>query len=231
MELLASDSYDISNLKLFWFILGQWDTSASNVLLMENNQLIAIDNANIAHIQKVSAYGDHHFVRLFYTDLDDEGSIENPVELQGNGRDILTKLNETFDDLPQFYINRLENLADRPTSFTYFIEGNRVWRNFNDDRVTPQYFSPEVNLESIQKFKNVDCTIFDQLTNKFINDLDDNILSEIDLTPKEFSAQLNNHFELICQGIISRYELVEDHYHSMNAYECNLDNPYSFYCF
>ena len=83
--LLSANNQEIEHLKLFWFILGQWDSGKENVLFTQEKKPVAIDNANIAHIQQVSEYGKPHFVRLFYTDKDNNGSIEEPIVIQGHG--------------------------------------------------------------------------------------------------------------------------------------------------
>lgn len=211
-NLLSVQNKDIECLKLFWFILGQWDTSIDNVLFTQEQKPIAIDNANIANIQQVSAYGKHHFVRLFYTDQENQGSIETPITIHGKGPYVSETLSVNFGtEIPKYFINTLckKNIA----SFTYFIEHNRVWRNFNDDVVEPDYFMHKFSQENLQKF---------QFTNS------KNIFSKLITRCAEFSTsdqlgELNKHFNQVAEGIEHRYHLAENYLN--NLPKENNDNP------
>lgn len=63
---------DAANLKLFYFVFGQWDTGAHNIIVSKNAgakniQLNAIDNSGIRNKQQVK-YGELPFVRIAYSE-------------------------------------------------------------------------------------------------------------------------------------------------------------------
>jgi len=61
---------EVANLKLFYFVFGQWDSGPHNIIIQEKPegmQLFAIDNSGIKHRQYVQ-YGEVPFVRMCYCD-------------------------------------------------------------------------------------------------------------------------------------------------------------------
>lgn len=210
-DLLSTNNKEIEHLKLFWFILGQWDSGKENVLFTHAEKPVAIDNANIAHIQQVSEYGTPHFVRLFYTDKDNNGSIEEPIIIQGQGAHVSSTLSETFGkEIPKYFIRAF--LKKDIASFTYFIDHNRVWRNFNDDVTSPDYFMEKFSRENLEKFKSLNFdNIAGELTTKLINSLNSEILTSLETPKEELSTQLTQHFAQITKGVETRYQLAEDY--------------------
>lgn len=214
-DLLSANNQEIENLKLFWFILGQWDSGKENVLFTQEKKPVAIDNANIAHIQQVSKYGKSHFVRLFYTDKENNGSIEEPIAVQGHGTHVSSTLSETFGkDIPQYFIRTF--LKKDIASFTYFIENNRVWRNFNDDATTPDYFMAKFSRNNLEKFQSLNFdNIVSKLTTKLISSLSSEILTTLKTTKEELSQSIKKHFDQVSQGINTRYQLAEDYLNNL----------------
>lgn len=213
--LLSANNQEIEHLKLFWFILGQWDSGKENVLFSQEEKPVAIDNANIAHIQQVSEYGKPHFVRLFYTDKDNNGSIEEPIAIQGAGAHVSSTLSKTFgEEIPKYFIRTF--LKKDIASFTYFIDHNRVWRNFNDDVTTPDYFMEKFSRDNLEKFKSLKFdNIVSKLTTKLINSLNSEILTTVETSKEELSESIKKHFAQVSQGINTRYQLAEDYLNNL----------------
>lgn len=210
-DLLSANNQEIEHLKLFWFILGQWDSGKENVLFTKEKKPVAIDNANIAHIQQVSKYGKSHFVRLFYTHKENNGSIEEPIAVQGDGKHVSSTLEETFgEEIPKYFIRTF--LKKDIASFTYFIENHRIWRNFNDDVTIPDYFMAKFSRNNLEKFKSLNFdNIVSKLTTKLINLLNPEILTTVETSKEELSQSIKKHFAQISQGINTRYQLAEDY--------------------
>lgn len=213
--LLSTNNQEIECLKLFCFILGQWDTSIDNVLFTPEKKPIAIDNANIAHLQQVSKYGKPHFVRLFYTDKNNNGSIEEPIVIQGHGVHVSSTLRETFgEEIPKYFIRTF--LKKDIASFTYFIENHRIWRNFNDDVTTPDYFMENFSCDNLEKFKSLKFdNIVSKLTTKLINSFNSEILTTLQTSKEELSQSIKKHFAQISKGINDRYILAEDYLNNL----------------
>lgn len=92
---------DVANLKIFYFVFGQWDTGPHNILLKSDEistKLIAIDNSGICNRQYVR-YGELPFVRIVYHEdlntsddanqafsFDAVQAIKNPTEQELNSR-------------------------------------------------------------------------------------------------------------------------------------------------
>ncbi len=214
-DLLSSNIEKIEHLKLFWFILGQWDSGEENVLFTQEAKPVAIDNANIANIQQVSEYGKPHFVRSFYTDKDNNGSIKEPIVIQGHGSHVSSTLKETFEkEVPQYFIQALAKKSH--TSFTYFVENNRIWRNFNDDITIPDYFMEKFSRDNLEKFKSLNFdNIASKLTTKLINSLNSEILTSLETPKEELSQSIQKHFDQVSQGINTRYHLAEDYLNNL----------------
>lgn len=214
-DLLSKNNKEIEYLKLFWFILGQWDSGKENVLFTQEEKPVAIDNANIAHIQQVSEYGKPPFVRLFYTDKENNGSIKKPIVIHGQGAHVSSTLSETFrKEIPKYFIQALDKKAN--ASFTYFVENNRVWRNFNDDVTTPNYFMENFSPENLEKFKSLNFNnVVSKLITKLINSLNSETLTTLNTTKEELSRSIKKHFAQVSEDINTRYQLAEDYLNTL----------------
>ncbi|RYE05572.1 MAG: hypothetical protein EOP33_05350 [Rickettsiaceae bacterium] len=223
-HLLSSDNSNIELLKMFWFIVGQWDAHTGNVLFRTEQQPIAIDNANIANLQKVNYYGGHQFIRLFYTDKTNEGSIDHPILIKGSGKKVLAQLYENFsEELPDYYVQVYNKLAQVDTSFSYFVEDNRVWRNFcTPDSYFTKNFSKDT-LEKLKLIKDISHQTFAHLIEKCTNSVSMKVLDELKVSRIEVSTQLTQHFAQIEIGIETRYKLAENYLNSQELSEVAVD--------
>ena len=192
--------------------LGQWDTSVDNVLLTDYKKLLAVDNDATSYVQQVHSYGSDHFIRLFRTNLENEGSIAEPIVVDGTGAEVLATLDRVFgDNLPQHRKAILEKKANIFTSFDYFIENNRVWKQCNDPLIKLNYFTENITQPILKQFQNIDCKIFDCFINEVVDKINDDQLLELQLTRDTLAETLSGHFSIICSGIHERYGLVEDY--------------------
>lgn len=127
---------DVSNLKLFYFVFGQWDTGAHNIVFTKDQgrvKWVAIDNSGIRNHQFVQ-YGDLPFVRVFYSDalnthdwhlpfpwkkvkIIRDPSIENLIKVFGN-------------TIPNHI---LKNLSKYGTPIHYVIYRNSLWRQYHKE--------------------------------------------------------------------------------------------------
>lgn len=126
---------DVANLKLFYFIFGQWDSGKHNLLTFKEGKktyLIAIDNSGMRNHQYVQ-YGDLPFVRVLYSDhlksqdwdapfpFDKAQVIENPTS---------EKLRKIFgDQLPESFYKSFKSYAQKP--YRYVVYRNSLWRQFH----------------------------------------------------------------------------------------------------
>jgi len=125
---------DLDDLKLFYFVFGQWDSGAHNLLAYTGGSKIypvAIDNSGIGNHQYVR-YGELPFVRTSYSEklntndwgeafpFADAKTINDPTE--ENLRKIFgDKFPESFYKNSQFY----------NTPLKYIIYQNSLWRQFH----------------------------------------------------------------------------------------------------
>ena len=78
--LKKADPDDVANLKLFYFVIGQWDTEAHNLLIdiQENNvKIVAIDNGCICSHKHVR-YGEYPFIKVWGSSLLHTDDWEKP---------------------------------------------------------------------------------------------------------------------------------------------------------
>jgi hypothetical protein len=124
---------DVANLKLFYFVFGQWDSGEHNLLILKDQEktyLIAIDNSGIRNHQHVK-YGELPFVRVQYSDklttndwdkpfpFDQAKTLPNPTSDQ---------LRKTFGDaLPDAFYQSFKSYG---FPFHYVIYRNSLWRQY-----------------------------------------------------------------------------------------------------
>lgn len=219
-SILSYNIKQVEYLKLFWFIAGQWDTSYDNILINEE-KIWAIDNANIANIQKVEKYGGNHFIRLFYTDLEDAGSISHPEVILGPASEVLKILIQKFGEgVPDFFKESLEALGERAYSFAYFISENRVWRDFNDGPDLPLYFMKKFNRDSLAKFSTIEWNnLFNELIAECFSCYPEALSRIQEDLNRDLKELLYEHFDEIVKGINERYELAERYLARLNVVE------------
>ncbi|MFK7968153.1 MAG: hypothetical protein AB8B68_03215 [Rickettsiaceae bacterium] len=178
---------DLDNLKLFYFVFGQWDSGAHNLLAYSDESKIypiAIDNSGIRNHQHVR-YGELPFVRILYgeklntDDYDKPFPFEktkiindpNPVNLKKIFGD---KLPTSFYKNSQFYGQPLK----------YIIYQNSLWR---------QYHAFD---KSFVKSYVTDCRY---LNNDSLNKLDLNILKKIFASAKGADFLTDSYFKKILE--------------------------------
>lgn len=224
---LSSNSENIQILKLYWFILGQWDTSEDNVLFILEDKPIAIDNANIAHIQAIDHYGRHPFIRSFYCEQQDQGSTNNPLIIKGTSVNILTKLEELFEYFPQWYKEKFSENPTQQLEFVYFIKDHHVWLCHDKLDQTPLYFVKdfiESLLGKFYKLKEGAKDIFAKIIKEEIGLLSQGGVSiDQDVNINDLPKQLDSHFDKIAQQISDRINLAQYYYNSTHILH-NMDN-------
>jgi hypothetical protein len=130
-----ADPEEVTNLKVFYFVFGQWDTGAHNTLILdgqETKHLIAIDNSGIKQRQYVR-YGELPFVRTNYSEkleTDDWYGVPFPFDQVKTIPDPSPeKLKEVFGTAfpDSFY----QSFKSYKSSLTYVIYQNSLWRQFH----------------------------------------------------------------------------------------------------
>ncbi|PCI73158.1 hypothetical protein COB28_04885 [Candidatus Dependentiae bacterium] len=99
------DENDINNLKLFYFVFGQWDSGAYNLLAYEYEKkvyAIAIDNEGFANMQKVR-YGELPYIRICYDESFKTNDFDIPFPF--DSYKILKKSSK--DDMNQDFVKKL----------------------------------------------------------------------------------------------------------------------------
>ena len=125
---------DLANLKLFYFVFGQWDTGPQNLIIqkeLDNIHLVAIDNSGIKHRQYVH-YGELPFVRICYSDVlsTKDWHLPFPYEKVNTINDTrFEKLLEIFGD--KFPKQILKNLSKYTAPLPYAIYKNSLWIQFH----------------------------------------------------------------------------------------------------
>lgn len=125
---------DLANLKLFYFVFGQWDSGAHNILILkdqEKTHLIGIDNSGIRNHQ-YATYGSLPFVRVLFSDkleTDDCGK-PFPFELAKTIESPTTeKLREVFgNSLPESFYQSFKSYS---LPFRYVTYRNSLWRQYH----------------------------------------------------------------------------------------------------
>ena len=123
-----------TNLKVFYFVFGQWDTGPHNSLIWRQDRkihLIAIDNSGIGNQQYVK-YGQLPFVRTIYNDAleTDDWHKDFPFEEAQIIEDpTLENLRKVFGKrLPDSFYSSFKGYAH---PFRYVIYKNSIWRQFH----------------------------------------------------------------------------------------------------
>lgn len=125
---------DVANLKLFYFVLGQWDTGPHNTLIVKDKNkthLIAIDNSVICIPQHVT-YGELPFVKLCHSDRLQTNDGDKPFpfdQAKVIKKPTTEKVRKIFGDtLPDSFYQSIKFYG--PT-FRYVIYDNCLWKQFH----------------------------------------------------------------------------------------------------
>jgi len=120
----------LANLKLFYFVFGQWDTGPQNLIIkkeLDKIHLVAIDNSGIRNRQSVH-YGGISFVRVCYSETlnTNDWHLSFPFEkVKIIDNPSFEKLSEIFGNT--FPIATLKNLSKYPGRLPYVIYKNSLW--------------------------------------------------------------------------------------------------------
>jgi hypothetical protein len=175
------DTKTRSNLKIFYFVLGQWDSGPHNLLAHKDKNgnlfLLAIDNSGIKSRQKV-IYGNLPFVRILYNDQlnTDDWHLDFPF----NKAKTIYKLKEAFGNkiAEEFYRNfKLYNLPLR-----YVIYQNSLWRQYHyGNEKFDMSFTNQCTTDTLTALKSlnqkvisdifIDAKNSDFFTNKYIEEI------------------------------------------------------------
>ena len=125
---------DVDNLKIFYFIFGQWDTGPANLLAYTDGSKlypIAIDNAKISDLQYVR-YGELPFICELYNskvnpkDWDTAFPFENAQIMK---EPTAEKLRQLFGDkLPKYFYDNVKFYG--AWRLKYIFYKNIIWRQY-----------------------------------------------------------------------------------------------------
>lgn len=144
IDLLVKDQYDAvlkdvspedqANLRVFYFVFGQWDSGPHNLLAYKDatkTYLIAIDNSGIRNHQHV-LYGDLPFVRVLYSDNleTNDWDAAFPFEKAQCIEDPSSEnLKATFGNkLPTAFYDSFKSYGQ---PFRYVLYQNSLWREYH----------------------------------------------------------------------------------------------------
>ena len=125
---------DNANLRIFYFIFGQWDSGAHNLLVYQDQlktYLIAIDNSGIRNHQHVK-FGDLPFVRILYSDKLNTNDWDKPFPF-----DQAKVIEEpTPENLRQVFKDKVPNLFYKNFKaynhpLNYVIYRNSLWLQYH----------------------------------------------------------------------------------------------------
>lgn len=145
IDLLVPDEYqkflkgisaeDEANLRIFYFVFGQWDSGAHNLLAYTENDIsypIAIDNSAIRNHQHIMSYGDLPFVRIVYSEKFNTNDWNKPFPFEKakiiespSPKNLRAMFGNNLPD--SFYINF--NSYNQPLK--YVIYNNSLWRQYH----------------------------------------------------------------------------------------------------
>lgn len=128
------DDTDLINLKIFYFVFGQWDSGAHNMLAYQNGNKvypIAIDNSAIRNHQYVK-YGQLPFVRTIYSDKLNTNDWHQPFPFE-NAKTIE---NLTTQNLKLVFGNKLpesfyQNFNSYNQPYRYVTYQNSIFRQYH----------------------------------------------------------------------------------------------------
>lgn len=156
----------VSDMKLFYFIFGQWDMHPGNQIIQINNNkyyLALIDNAGLINKQQIR-YGDFAFIcRSYDNNRNDDFTIDFPF----NSFSVLN--NPTIEEIQEAFGNFLSEsvitqMWDRYTHIVYCIWRNALWikfyngHNFLKPNYTKNYYQA-----TIDAYKKLDRTALEKI--------------------------------------------------------------------
>jgi hypothetical protein len=149
---------EIANLKLFYFIFGQWDSGPNNMIIRKDAgkiKIYAIDNSGISNHQHVS-YGSLPFIKFCHSYKFETNDQNSPFPFHASkviGRPNIKNITAAFGNA----LNEkpLKYLAKRKSPIKYVIYQNSLWMQHywsdpNFIRSHTNYY-PEKTMEIIKK--------------------------------------------------------------------------------
>lgn len=156
-----------ANLRIFYYIFGQWDSGAHNLLYVINQEkghFIAIDNSAIRNHQHVQI-SELPFIRILYSEKLNTNDWHKPFPF--DKAKIIEKPNE--ENLRRIFKNKLpesfyKSFKSYNQPLKYVIYQNSLWRQyhaFDKDfiRATPEICS----IETIEAIKKLDIKTLRQI--------------------------------------------------------------------
>lgn len=178
LAIKRADAADIANLKIFYFVFGQWDTGPHNLLMKAEGdliKLIAIDNSGICNRQYVT-YGELPFVRVCYNEKFNTSDFDQPFPFKQVScihKPTEQYLNILFQGcVPQAICRKLSGKK----SLYYIIYQNSLWLQFHaEDNSFEKSFTTNYCTKTMSRLKTLS---LDVLKNEIFNDLpaDSNLL-------------------------------------------------------
>ncbi len=164
-----ASNIDVANLKLFWFVFGQWDTGPHNIMILKNKSktfLISIDNEGISNKQYVK-YGELPFVSILYSDKFNTDDWWNTLFPFNEAVTIYEcnekKLRSIFNSkVPERFYLKFRNRL--PFTFKYVIYQNKLWRQFHtSDKSFIKSYTEFFPKESIIKLEKLNIKILNKI--------------------------------------------------------------------
>lgn len=151
---------DVANLKLFYFVFGQWDSGGHNIivskdLITQKIQLNAIDNSGIRNRQYVQ-YGKPPFVRLAYSDTLKTNDWHRPFSFEDVN--IINTINTT--DLQNIFGHHFpasiyQRLLKMKKPIHYVLYKNSLWiQHHKEDSsfvISHTNYYPSTTIEALKK--------------------------------------------------------------------------------
>ena len=153
--LAQADPDEVANLKLFYFVFGQFDTGPHNLLVQKKGNkhtLVAIDNDGIRNRQHVR-YGELPFVGIAYSDKFETNDWGKPFPFEACHDIAITPaaLLKAFPGQGHAFYTRFKY----GKKLRYVLYQNRLWRQFHafDDNFVKSFtrFCPQETLKKLKK--------------------------------------------------------------------------------
>jgi hypothetical protein len=152
------DKDALANLKLFYFVFGQWDSGPHNLIIQQKDnkiQLIAIDNSGIRNKQHVR-YGELPFVRFCYSEKLNTKDFDEPFPFD-KVKSIPSRSDKQLRlafgaKLPKADLKRLKNHTG---PLQYVIYRNALWIQFHSNNpdfvLAHTHYYPKQSIAALKK--------------------------------------------------------------------------------
>lgn len=200
MDASIINQSNLDIMRLFYFIIGQWDIGNDNQIIQYiNNQptLILIDNAAIINPSYIE-YGDFAYVNIGTTKNSD--STNNNTPFPFHKPTILHKPKK--EELIRYFspflpLERINTMYQRHSRFIFIIWDNRLWFQYykNDPLAIPNYVS-NITVDLISPFTRIDRSLLEQCWEEGLKSSHNTLISHlIDLTLTRKEILLNYYLK------------------------------------